>query len=116
MSYSGSCHCGAVAFTVDADIPDKAISCNCSHCHRKGFILTAVPGDKMRIDSGADTLTHYHFNTGKIDHGFCATCGCQPFSSGKGRDGKASYMINLRCVPDADLDAITIEQYDGKSH
>src|SRR3546814_8047518 len=40
MAYQGSCHCGAVSYTVEGDIPDTAMSCNCSHCRRKGFLLT----------------------------------------------------------------------------
>ncbi len=43
MSYTGTCHCGAVSFTVNADAPTSAVSCNCSHCRRKGFLLTFVP-------------------------------------------------------------------------
>ena len=43
MPYTGSCHCGAVTFTVAADAPTEAMSCNCSHCSRKGFLLTFVP-------------------------------------------------------------------------
>lgn len=115
MSYSGSCHCGAVTFTVDADIPSEAISCNCSHCHAKGLILTFVGGDQLAIDKGEATLSTYHFNTGRIDHRFCPSCGCEPFAQGKDKDGKPTASINLRCVPDADLNAMTIRQHDGKS-
>ena len=53
MSYQGSCHCGAVTFTVEGDVPGEAISCNCSHCRRKGFLLSFVPADKFTLDSHA---------------------------------------------------------------
>ena len=43
MSFEGSCHCGAVKFKVQAPIPSSAISCNCSHCRRKGFLLAFFP-------------------------------------------------------------------------
>ena len=50
MAYEGSCHCGAVTYTVEGDIPDTAMSCNCSHCRRKGFLLTFVPIDRTLVE------------------------------------------------------------------
>ncbi len=52
MSYEGSCHCGAVAFRVDGDVPTEALSCNCSHCRRKGFLLSFVPVDTFSLVTG----------------------------------------------------------------
>ena len=37
-TYTGSCHCGKVAFDVEGTI-DGALSCNCSMCSRKGALL-----------------------------------------------------------------------------
>ena len=115
MAYQGSCHCGVVAFEVSQDPPTEAISCNCSHCRRKGFLLTFVPIDRFRLESGADQLTSYRFNKHNIDHQFCATCGCQSFSVGTGPDGSKMAAVNLRCVPAADLDALNIQKVDGAS-
>ena len=119
MSYSGSCHCGAITFTVDADLPGEAISCNCSHCRRKGLLLTFVPRAALTIDTGGDTggegLAEYRFNTRKIAHMFCPACGCEPFAHGTAPDGKETASINLRCVPAADLDALRIKPFDGAS-
>jgi hypothetical protein len=116
MSFDGSCKCGVVSFTVDAALPTEAISCNCSHCRRKGFLLAAVPADKFTLASGADAQIEYRFNTEKIAHKFCATCGCQAFSEGVDKDGKDTRMVNLRCVPEADLGALKIIEYDGAYH
>ncbi|WP_136161952.1 GFA family protein [Sphingomonas flavalba] len=116
MAYQGSCHCGAVTYTVEGDIPDTATSCNCSHCRRKGFLLSFVPFDHFRLDSGEDRLATYHFNKHAIDHRFCTVCGCQSFAVGTGPDGARMAAVNLRCVPEADLDALTIEAVDGASH
>ena len=113
MAYSGSCHCGAVTFTVAGDAPDTAISCNCSHCRRKGLLLNFGPGDSLTIDSGEGGLVTYLFNKHAIQHRFCAVCGCQPFATGTGPDGSAMAAINLRCVPDIDIDALTIQKVDG---
>ena len=115
MPYTGSCHCGAVTFTVSADAPTEAMSCNCSHCRRKGFLLTFVPADQFTLNSGADKLTDYQFYKHNITHQFCSTCGAQAFAQGKGPDGSAMQAINLRCVPDVDLDALKINKVDGAS-
>jgi hypothetical protein len=114
MSYNGSCHCGAVAFTVAGDAPESAMSCNCSHCRRKGFLLTFVSADQFTLDSGEEALTTYTFNRHKILHRFCSTCGAQPFGEGE-QNGTATRAINLRCVPSVDLDALQVKEVDGAS-
>jgi hypothetical protein len=114
MPYTGSCHCGDVTSTVAADAPAEAMSCNCSHCSRKGFLLTFVPADAFTLDSGAESLTEYQFYKHNITHQFCKTCGTQAFALGKSPQG-AMRAINLRCVPDIDVDALTIQKVDGAS-
>lgn len=115
MAFDGSCHCGAVTYTIDGDIPTTAMSCNCSHCRRKGFLLAFVPIDQFRLTSGGDRLTSYKFNKHNIDHQFRVSCGCQGFSVGTGPDGSKMAAVNLRCVPDVDLDSLTIQKVDGAS-
>jgi len=115
MSFQGSCHCGTVAFTVDAEPPRAAISCNCSHCRRKGFLLAFFPADKFNLDSGTDSLREYKFNTHKIRHLFCEKCGTEPFAYGANPDGSPVRAVNLRCVPAVDLDALELQKYDGAS-
>jgi hypothetical protein len=114
MAYSGSCHRGAVAFTVAADAPAGAMACNCSHCRRKGFLLTFVPADQFTLDSGEDSLITYTFNKHQISHRFCKTCGVQPFGEGE-QNGAKMRAINVRCVPEIDLDTLAIQQVDGAS-
>jgi hypothetical protein len=115
MPYEASCHCGAVALIVDADLPIGAMSCNCSHCQRKGLLLAPVPRDKVTITRGEDQLKTYQFYKHVIDHRFCAECGVQPLATGKGKDGAEMAMINLRAVPAVDLDGLQIQKVDGAS-
>jgi hypothetical protein len=115
MSYEASCHCGAVAVEVQGDIPTEAISCNCSHCRRKGFLLAFVPRDQAQVIRGEDHLIEYRFNKKVIAHQSCRTCGVQAFAEGPGPNGPMA-MINLRCVPEADLQALKINHFDGASH
>lgn len=115
MSFEGSCHCGAVQFRVEAPLPTAAISCNCSHCRRKGFLLSFFPAEQFSLTQGEDSLRSYAFNTHKIEHRFCTTCGTQAFAYGADPAGAAVRAINLRCVPDVDLEALQLQRFDGAS-
>ena len=110
---SGSCHCGKVRFTVEGE-PAEAIECNCSHCLRKGYLLWFVPRGQLRVETGADALSTYHFNKHVIDHHFCPDCGCAPFAEGKAPDGSAVAAINVRCL-EIDLDSVKRVPVDGRS-
>ncbi|HEJ8006481.1 TPA: GFA family protein [Serratia marcescens] len=113
--FQGSCHCGAVTFSVDAELPTEALSCNCSICRRKGLLLSFFPISAFTLNSGQDQLSAYTFNQHKIRHQFCRVCGAQPFAYGTAPDGAAMCAVNLRCVPDVALDALQIHSYDGAS-
>lgn len=113
MSFEGSCHCGAVKFEVQASAPASAISCNCSHCRRKGFLLSFIPAQQFTLLQGDDELRSYKFNTHKIDHLFCQHCGAEAFAKGANPDGSAVVAVNLRCVPSIDLDGLELQHFDG---
>jgi len=115
MAFEGSCHCGKTAFKVDAEPPAEAMTCNCSHCRRKGLLLAFFPDELFTLQRGDDDLKSYFFYKHVIEHRFCTTCGTQPFAVGKGTDGKAMIAVNLRCVPGIDIDALEIHAVDGAS-
>lgn len=115
MAFSGSCHCGKLAYTVDEEMPTKGMTCNCSICRRKGNVHHFTSADKFTLKGSRDDATVYTFNKHHIHHQHCSTCGCAPFAEGKGPDGKDMVEINLRCVPDCDLNALEITEYDGAS-
>ena len=56
QQYTGGCHCGQVRYEVTLDL-DQVKSCNCSICTKAGTLLSFVPADKFRLDSGKDMLT-----------------------------------------------------------
>lgn len=115
MSFEARCHCGVVEVKVDADSPERAVRCNCSHCSVKALLLAAVPGEAVKVTKGEDKLTTYRFHRHVIDHHFCSICGVQPLSRGTGQDGLPMAMINLRCVPALALDGLDIIEFDGAS-
>jgi hypothetical protein len=115
MSFDGGWHCGAVTFSVDAEVPTKALSCNCSICRQKGPLLSFFPADKFTLTSGEDSLTTYKFNANNIAHRFCKVCGCQPFAAGKNPDGSEMRAVNLRSVPAVNPEALELQHFDGAS-
>ncbi len=112
-TYTGGCHCGKVRYEVDLELK-QAISCNCSICRSRGLLLAFAPDAQFRLLSGADDLQDYRFNTGRLSHLFCKTCGVSSFARGEilGR-GPPMQAINLRCVEGVDLDALPIRKFDG---
>jgi hypothetical protein len=111
--YQGGCHCGNVRFEADVDL-GQAITCNCSHCQAKGFILTFVPADNFTLLKGDGAQTEYRFNKKAIQHLFCATCGVQSFGRGEMPDGTATVAVNVRCLDGVDLEALQPQKVDGR--
>jgi hypothetical protein len=113
-TYAGSCHCKKVRYEVDTDLA-MVIQCNCSICSRTGALLTFVPPEQFRLQSGQDAQTDYQFNTKNVHHLFCSTCGIRSFGHGTGPDGKPMYAINVRCLDGVDTAQLSLTQVDGKS-
>lgn len=112
--YKGSCHCGAIRFEVVLD-PSEPLQCNCSMCQKAGTLLSFVPEEKFNLISGADNLTDYRFNTEKINHVFCKTCGVRSFAKGQNGEGEPMYAVNVRCLDGIDPNALKPKFFDGKS-
>ena len=112
-THQGSCRCGAVAFEVETDL-EGLIECNCSHCYRKGLVLAFVAPDAFRLTADGPQ-TEYQFNTHKIRHLFCETCGVQSFARGSTADGKAMIAVNIRTLTDIEPFSWTAQRVDGRS-
>jgi len=113
-THHGSCHCGAVRYKVTVAL-DGVMSCNCSICQKRGSLLAFVPGDAFKLEQGGDALTEYRFNKHVIHHLFCKTCGILSFARGKSRDGAEMVAINVRCLDDVDIAALSVTHFDGRS-
>ncbi|KAA2286288.1 GFA family protein [Arenimonas fontis] len=114
-THTGSCHCGRIAFEVHGEIRG-AIACNCSICRRKGSLLWFVPREALRLRTPEQDIATYTFNRHEIRHRFCPVCGMHPFGEGSDPEtGRPMAAINLRCLDDLDLDAVTVQHFDGRS-
>jgi len=114
-TYTGGCHCKKVQYEVDIEDLKGAISCNCSLCSKRGWILTFVPESAFRLISGEDALTEYRFNKKHIQHLFCSTCGTASFGRGADQEGNVMVSINLRCLDGIDPETLQVTKYDGKN-
>src|SRR5258706_14665886 len=113
-TYEGGCHWGKVRYRVATDLA-RVLTCNCSICSKHGLLLNFVAEDQFTQLAGDGTLTEYRFNKHVIQHLFCRACGVESFAVGRGRDGKQMYAVNVRCLDDIDLAALTLTPFDGKS-
>lgn len=112
MLYRGSCHCGAVAFEVEAPEAIVAQECNCSICAKAGFLHLIVAKRDFKLLRGADAIATYTFNTGVARHTFCRTCGVKPFYTP--RSNPDGIDVNVRCL-DTVPKSLTIEPFDGRN-
>ncbi len=107
--HTGSCHCQAVRFTVEAPAALEVLDCNCSICTKKGILHLIVPEAALRILAGADALATYTFGTHTAQHLFCRTCGIHPFY--RPRSHPDAWDVNARCLDDAP--AYSVRPFDG---
>lgn len=110
--HDGSCHCGAVQFTIETDFPELT-TCDCSICRRKNALMVKVPEDRMTIHSGTENLTEYRFHTGTARHFFCKTCGIYPFH--RKRVTPDFYGVNVFCLEDFDPEGIPVRATVGRA-
>lgn len=115
MKHTGSCHCGDLAFEFEGEF-DAVVECNCSHCSRKGYLLTFIPHEQFKLHADADKVGTYTFNKHVIHHHFCKRCGCAPFGVGSNPNGDKMAAINVRCLENFDLASVKRNPFDGKSY
>lgn len=108
--WAGSCHCGAVRFTVEAE-PFEVSRCDCSLCRRKGAMMTQVPHAALTLEAGEEHLSLYQWNTGVARHYFCRHCGIYTFHSKRSAPG--NYGVNVGCLEGFDPSAYPFRQADG---
>jgi hypothetical protein len=104
----GSCHCGAVTYTVPR-APEALTDCNCSTCRRRGT-LWAYYSPKDVAVSGKTSI--YMWGDRDLEFHFCPVCGCvshwAPVDRNLDRMG-----VNARLMPPEILHAARVRKFDG---
>jgi hypothetical protein len=120
MRYPGGCHCGALTFVYDTELPVQAWSiraCQCSFCRAHGIHSTSDPRGTVAFRARQpDHLRRYRFGHGTTDFLICARCGVY-IGALTEIFGSFFAIINtnaLRAVPAGLEDAAPVS-YDGES-
>lgn len=99
MVLRGSCHCGAVAYEIDA-LAAPIGHCFCHTCRK---VHAAASKPNARVSPGAfrwlrgeDLLTDYRSSPDKIRR-FCSRCGSHVIAK---RDGQDSYTLSVATLDD----------------
>jgi hypothetical protein len=112
VKHRGGCHCGTVAFEVEAPARLTVSDCDCSICRMSGYQHLIVPRTRFRLLKGADSLTEYRFNTGTARHVFCRHCGVKSFYVP--RSNPDGYSVNVRCLDPATIENLEVELFDDR--
>ena len=111
--HKGGCHCGAVAFEIDAPADLDVKDCNCSICSKTGFLHLFVSRKKFTLLAGKSDLSTYTFGSGVAQHYFCRHCGIKSFYIPRSHpDG---YSINARCLQPESINNLNVEPFDGRN-
>ena len=112
-THTGGCHCGRVRFNVTAPAAISAHECNCSICHKSGFLHLFVAADDFHLLQGEDVLLTYTFNTGIAQHYFCSHCGVKSYYIPRSHPDGVS--VNVRCLDPQTIESIDITPFDGRN-
>jgi len=110
VTHRGGCHCGAVAFEVDAPARLTVSDCNCSICRMSGYLHLIVPRSRFRLLRGEGELTEYRFGSGTARHLFCRRCGVKSFYVP--RSNPDGYSVNARCLERSTIEHVEVEPFD----
>ncbi len=108
--HSGSCHCGAVKFCIDAEITELT-TCDCSLCVKKNALMTKVHESALTILTGEDKLGLYQWNTRRAKHYFCTQCGIYTFH--RKRAAPDHYGVNIFCLDGFDWRKVPVRATEG---
>ncbi len=112
----GKCHCGKVQFKVLlSDGLKTARRCNCSYCRMRGAVAVSALLGGLEIETGAEALTEYRFNTGTAKHYFCSICGI--YTHHQRRSNSNQFGISVACLDGVSpFDFERLPVMDGMNH
>ena len=115
-TYSGSCHCGKVAFEIiSSNISADVYRCNCSLCLKKAILMKAEHKSAFTLFSGSNALRSYKWNKQIAEHFFCGHCGV--YTHHKRRRDPNQVCVNYACLENVpELNAEQIATVNGAEH
>lgn len=108
--HTGSCHCGAVKFQIEAQITELT-TCDCSLCVKRNAVMAKVPERALTITAGEDMLTLYQWNTRRAKHYFCRQCGIYVFH--RKRSAPDHFGVNAFSLDGFDVASVPVRATEG---
>jgi len=90
----------------------EVAECDCSICRKSGYLHLIVPAGRFKLQSGAESLTTYSFNTHTAKHLFCSHCGVKSFYIPRSHPDGIS--VNARCIESNTVDSMTVKPFNGR--
>ena len=107
---SGSCHCGAVRFSIEGSVTELT-TCDCSLCAKRNALMAKFPEEALRVTAGEALLTLYQWNTRRAKHYFCSRCGIYTFH--RKRAAPDHFGINIFCLEGFDVRSVLVRATEG---
>jgi hypothetical protein len=124
--FHGSCHCGAILYTVRLALPTPPVAtrCNCTVCLKINFTSLQIPPADFTLESPAseDQVSDYQWRSKEAHRFYCDKCGVHVFFRAKyehgGHEVKA-FGINIVTLDQPqeglDLSKFEIKYMDGRN-
>ncbi|KAJ5820167.1 Glutathione-dependent formaldehyde-activating enzyme/centromere protein V [Penicillium riverlandense] len=101
MTFTGSCMCGGITYSIEADKYTAAL-CHCLDCQKwTGGAFTSnavVPRTSFKVTKGTPSTYDAVGNSGKVNkHFFCPTCGSGVYT-------ELEVLADMTCVKAGTLD------------
>jgi hypothetical protein len=124
--FTGSCHCGAIRYTVRLALPTPPVAtrCNCTICLKTNYTSLQVPPEDFALESPASEadVRDYQWRSKDAHRFYCDKCGVHVFSRVKyelGGKEVRSFGINIVTLDQPqeglDLSRFEIRYWDGRS-
>jgi hypothetical protein len=111
----GSCHCGAVEFTVKADPARGASRCNCSVCTKLGAFGSIVKPEAFTLLSDEGELGVYEWGSKISKRYFCKSCGTHCFGRGHLAEVGGDYVsFSYNTIDGLELSELKVVHWDGR--
>ena len=109
---AGSCHCGAVRFTL-ASAPETVTECNCSICRRYGVIWAYYATDQVQFEPAQPATDTYLWDDRSLAFHRCQVCGCVTHWEPEPSRDLNRMGINARLLEPVVLAAARLRRLDG---
>ena len=117
-TYSGSCHCGLIAYEADLDLAQGTAKCNCSFCLKARAWKAFVKPEAFRLVRGEDAAVGYRAHPQASRKFFCRQCGVRTHELGSadylGGDFVGIFVASLDDATSQELVAAPVRYADGR--